>query len=709
MLERGTAIDFLVFSEKLRNWIGFGEGKGEFARTLFLAITQSDHQDVILDYSPNYLCRLYSGDITIRPISKKISGYIDRPAFVEYLSTCCTDDVVMNLQKEFSKFDIELSTDSFEEDLADLFCDIIMESMEKKGTPKMLTLHFAAQKDRYAKIKNLLYYNEAVPLKSFYVPNDLILPNGTRKNASTCLLNGTDKRIIISGTGGLGKSVLMRYVTLKLMDDYNKYRKIPIMIQLNEYNSRNHPFIDVIQENTKHLPDFEKHISNGDCVFLLDAMDEIPTSEQKCFERELLQYVSRYPNNIYIMSSRPISRFIQFQSFKTYQLAPFTLDQAVSMIRKVKYHEDNPALKERFIMDLHEELYAAHQDFVENPLLLTIMLMTYQFHAHIPKKRHIFFAEAYQTLANNHDETKEGFDRVFETKMNPREFSVILQEFCARTYLNEKFEFTDEEFYRICEKLESFSRIDKQFTVEQLLNDLTNNLCIFMRDHHKVAFIHRSFQEYFCALYLSREREEIYPKIRQFFDAHPQRVKYDYTFEMLYDLDEDKVERLIYVPLLKELFDKCHNYWDYLEEVYGTIYYNVYDVLVEYENCPKSFIYQVLLREKGIMNNKIDDLPLDRKYIIETYLQVSKGKISRIIPAGDWNEGEPFVTDLEECGYNCAVPVSKARNEHSALHDALEASWFEYRIEYCKIQEIYTEMQQRVKRIKSNSVFDELF
>jgi hypothetical protein len=63
---------------------------------------------------------------------------------------------------------------------------------------------------------------------------------------------------------------------------------------------------------------------------------------------------------------------------------------------------------------------------------------------------------------------------------------------------------------------------------------------------------------------------------------------------MLYDLDESKVERLIYVPFLEKLFDRCPGYWDYLEEVYGTLYYNVGDVIDEYENSPQSFVYLVL-------------------------------------------------------------------------------------------------------------------
>ena len=215
---------FPDYALALYNCIGLGALHGEFVRELFLAITQSEKQDLVLDKSAKYLGKLYTGELGIKPLSQKIAGYIDRPAFAEYLSSYCTDDVVMNLQKEFSKYDIILSDDSCEDDLADVFCDIIMTSMEKKNTPKALALHFAGQRERFSTLKNLLYFNESVPLVNFYIPNDLLLSDGTRKNAARCLLSDTDKHIIISGTGGLGKSVLMRYMTLKLMDGYQHYK-----------------------------------------------------------------------------------------------------------------------------------------------------------------------------------------------------------------------------------------------------------------------------------------------------------------------------------------------------------------------------------------------------------------------------------------------------------------------------------------------------
>ena len=104
------------------------------------------------------ISRISSRRFPICSISAFVSAIfwsISAISVAEYLSSYCTDDVVMNLQKEFSKYDIILSEDSCEDDLADVFCDIIMTSMEKKSTPKALALHFAGQRERYSTLKNL--------------------------------------------------------------------------------------------------------------------------------------------------------------------------------------------------------------------------------------------------------------------------------------------------------------------------------------------------------------------------------------------------------------------------------------------------------------------------------------------------------------------------------------------------------------------------
>ncbi len=55
--------------------------------------------------------------------------------------------------------------------------------------------------------------------------------------------------------------------------------------------------------------------------------------------------------------------------------------------------------KEKFMKDLDARLYYSHTQFASNPLLLTIMLMTYSSIGDIPRKMHIFYSKAFETMS----------------------------------------------------------------------------------------------------------------------------------------------------------------------------------------------------------------------------------------------------------------------------------------------------------------------
>ena len=59
----------------------------------------------------------------------------------------------------------------------------------------------------------------------------------------------------------------------------------------------------------------------GDCVILLDAMDEIKSTEFSNFSKELNRFANDYPDNLYIMSSRPVSNFMRFRNFTVYNFS----------------------------------------------------------------------------------------------------------------------------------------------------------------------------------------------------------------------------------------------------------------------------------------------------------------------------------------------------------------------------------------------------
>jgi len=91
-------------------------------------------------------------------------------------------------------------------------------------------------------------------------------------------------------------------------------------------------------------------------------------------------------------------------------------------------------------------LFRTHTSFAQNPLLLTIMLLTFDRFAEIPCKMHIFCREAFLALSVTHDASKGAFKRALKTGLNIDEVEVYSAEICFRSYRGQKYEFTEEEY-----------------------------------------------------------------------------------------------------------------------------------------------------------------------------------------------------------------------------------------------------------------------
>ena len=124
------------------------------------------------------------------------------------------------------------------------------------------------------------------------------------------------------------------------------------------------------------------------------------------------------------------------------------------------------------------------------------------------------------------------------------------------------------------------------------------------REGNTYFFIHRSFQEYFAAVYFASAYDDTLNKVGKFFEERRSRSYYDRTFDMLYDMIPEKVERYIFLPFLQELIETCEKsdeneaYWIFLEEQYPVIYYEEGDTGESFFNEPQSFTYQKIVEEK---------------------------------------------------------------------------------------------------------------
>ena len=79
--------------------------------------------------------------------------------------------------------------------------------------------------------------------------------------------------------------------------------------------------------------------------------------------------------------------------------------------------------------------------------------MTYTTNGNIPQKRHVFYSQAYDVMARKHDSSKGSYVRPMHTGLEPEDFAKYYAEFCARTYKDEVYEFTEQSFISYMDKV----------------------------------------------------------------------------------------------------------------------------------------------------------------------------------------------------------------------------------------------------------------
>lgn len=437
----------------------------------------------------------------------------------------------------------------------------------------------------HRKLKTLLYDKTPREFYDFYVCNDLKYNDKVIGGITAARLRSISNYVIVSGTGGLGKTMMMRHLLLNAIDNYDSLGLLPIFIPLKEFGESTSDLLEYIHSVVKQfninmtLAQLISALTAGLCLLLFDGMDEVKSSVSMRFFQGLENIACSYPNNCFVLSSRPSRMFIGMNSFCEMELQPFSKMQALKMIDNFAFSDGEEKIKENFRVRLDKDLWWSHKEFAENPLLLTIMLMTFEEYAEVPSKIHKFYEKAFDTLAKKHDDNKL-LVREFKSGLSKDEISELLAKICFLSYKDENYEFTEDEFKNYFEHCRK--NLPKAVNADDFLQDLCGNLCILLLDGGKFRFVHRSFQEYFCALNIKRtfdkvsadKKAQLSKGLVTFFDGR--KVSDDKVLEMLYDMAQEKVEEFILVPKLEALLDSDGNgsddeYWDFLEKAFSNL------------------------------------------------------------------------------------------------------------------------------------------
>jgi hypothetical protein len=402
--------------------------------------------------------------------------------------------------------------------------------------------------DRYSKGKSFFVRSEPIPLYEYFVPLDLATEFRVLSRPSAPDIAAISPFFILTGSGGSGKTMMMRHL---LISTITSCSKTPIFLELRHLTQRKESITEALlrtlQTNGLDIDQeyFDLALEAGHFSLMFDGFDELEHSARKGVAKEIQELAERTPLNWIVVSSRSDAELEQWETFTRFQVRPLDLDSAVELVTKLPFDD---AVKDRFIVDLKNGLFDKHSSFLSNPLLLSIMLLTYSDVAHIPNKLSVFYNQAYESLFQKHDALKGGFQRERKSGLDIQDFAKAFASFCVQSYDKREFTFPRLRALEILDRGKAVSQLD--YNSEAVLDDALQSVCLLVEEGMDVTFAHRSFQEYFVARFVDSSPPEVKAKLIKRFSPNLQS---DAVLALLHEIDPYSVERYYILPAIESL------------------------------------------------------------------------------------------------------------------------------------------------------------
>lgn len=620
---------------------------------------------------------------------------------------------------------------------------------DRKAALNRYRTYLNRAREKHSKKKTFLYEMQR-DFYRFFVCNDVkrreTVYRGERRNdrkddrviENVCVDSFEEERrfIVLSGTGGMGKSMMMMHFMLDTIDKNKETGEVPVFVLLRDYNPAAGDLIDFIFGELKrhdvdlHLSDLVELLQSGKGVILFDGLDEIKSENCRRFYKEMENLADSYPEASYIVSSRPTMNFRGLSRFTVYDLQPFSQEQAVEMVGKLDQSVVDPVIQKDFIKDLKCNRFGfdwrERMDFLGNPLFLTILLLAYEGNHDIPTERYLFYEQAYEAMAKKHDATK-ALTREFATGLNSREFQNYFGEFCTITYEQEKYDFTPEEISAYFQEVIEANELGT--TPEAFIEDVTGKICLIYKDGGKYYFIHRSFQEYFVAYFFSRQLEQRFDAVLDILTVRDEMDHDSVVLPMLYGMEPEKTELCIFIPFLEKVFcgkDEKSEYRDFLQFFYPFICYEQGEVEEYFVQASDSSIYQYIADRYSGVKQMIDgdDLPVLSHFVEKEYVYYDEywnngndDTGSQLMLRQDLPDGyeaayeESTGLEVETVGLSYLICVEEAyrRKECAYVVEMLEDDSFSLKQEYRDMKKLYLELKAKYERKTGKASFRSRF
>ena len=419
----------------------------------------------------------------------------------------------------------------------------------KKGLPDYLGANYA----KCETLKTLLNRNDPISLEECFVAPDFNLKGETISSSDFLNhMNQSGGKVVITGLAGCGKSVYLKYSFRRVIEEGHSFYPIFFELRLlNRLSAKNETLSSEIFKSIKSCCEtftraqFNHGLRSGAFYFLLDGFDELKQEIKEQISSEIKALARNHRKCAILVTSRPSDEFVSWEGFSEARLLPFDLEKAVEYISKLRFDEDK---KKEFLEDLQEGLFKKNQDFLSNPLLSAMMLLTYDSFGEIPEKRHTFYSKCFDVLAREHDASKGRYKRELFSNLTIDELEQVFMYFCAFSYVDHQFSFSEEQMKMYV--TDAISSCGTDADIVAVIRDFRESISIMELVGLTYEFAHRSFQEYFYARFVVKDRKY---SLQEKAGMLIKNYVLDDTIEMIADMDRAYFEDDFLLPYTNSL------------------------------------------------------------------------------------------------------------------------------------------------------------
>lgn len=338
------------------------------------------------------------------------------------------------------------------------------------------------------------------------------------------------KRCVILGDPGAGKSTLLKYLALQsAAKQLQGLPDLPIHVGLHSFAvSGNEDLLDFVAgrwvsnygfETKVQARDLmEENLQNGNALLLLDALDETMIGESKeiaeaSYKRvfgAIRRVATRYPQSAIVITGRKAGyeQHALLENFTELEVVDFRPEDIEQFVNKW-FQSYNDSLKERKAVDLNIRLKQNPriQALAANPLLLTLIVTSYEQQLNLPLNRATLYKQCVGTLLSDWDAKRDILRR---RKFRPGDKERLLEEIAWHFHRKRQYFFSEAEVLKQIVAFLPATQLGTSSPTEQIresrniLEEIANeNGLLKKQTFDQYGFLHFTLQEYFVAQYVA--------------------------------------------------------------------------------------------------------------------------------------------------------------------------------------------------------------